>query len=380
MAEIEDPVDTLAMPWWRAITAEFGEIALFDAHTHLGQNDPDTYTQTPEELLAGLARAGDARAVVFPMAEPDGYRAANDFVIATAAESEGRLTAYCRVNPHDNAVAEATRALDAGAVGIKLHPRAEGFTLAEPAVADLVALADERRLPILIHAGRGIPALGRDSVELAQRYPNARLILAHAAVSDLAWLWREMPDHPNLLIDTAWWTPGDMITLFSHVPPGQILWASDSPYGQPLSSAAMHLRFAIEAGLGAEAIHSIAGGQLERLLAGQELLHPPGPETGSPRLDPLLERIVDHLTTAVGVAVAGEDPAEQLALAKLACAVGEEHLIELCTAVSELIDHASAAFPQPEGMRFATGARIVVFALTVARTPRAPLPTSVQHA
>jgi hypothetical protein len=140
----------------------------------------------------------------------------------------------------------------------------------------------------------------------------------------------------------------------------------------------MHLRFAVEAGLGAEAIRAIAGAQLERLLAGEELLDPPGTAGEVPRLDPLLERIVSHLTTAVGVAVSGGDPAEQLALAKLACAVGEEHLLELCAAVSELIDHATAAFPQPEGRRFALGARIIVFALTLARTPRAPFPAYVQ--
>ena len=90
-------------------------------------------------------------------------------------------------------------------------------------------------MPVLIHAGRGIPALGRDTVELAERYPGARLILAHAAVSDIAWLWRLMPSHPNLFIDTSWWNPADLIALFCLVPPGQILWASDCPYGQPLS-------------------------------------------------------------------------------------------------------------------------------------------------
>ena len=45
-------------------------IELFDAHTHLGQNDPDGMRQTPEELLAGLqlarrpgrVRVPDARA------------------------------------------------------------------------------------------------------------------------------------------------------------------------------------------------------------------------------------------------------------------------------------------------------------------------------
>ena len=99
------------------------------------------------------------------MQEPDGYREANDFVIAAAAESGGVLVPYCRINPHDAAVAETERALDAGARGIKLHPRAEAFTLDLPAVRDLVAIAHERRLPVLIHAGRGIPALGRHSLE-----------------------------------------------------------------------------------------------------------------------------------------------------------------------------------------------------------------------
>src|SRR5205823_14533383 len=136
-------------------------------------------------------------------------------------------------------------------------PRAEQFTLSEPAVRELVALAHERRAPVLIHAGRGIPALGRDTVRLSGEFPDARLILAHAAISDLAWLWRVLPDHPNLLIDTAWWNPADLIALFALVAPSQILWASDSPYGLPIASAAAHARCAVQAGLGDAALRSI---------------------------------------------------------------------------------------------------------------------------
>ena len=64
----------------------------------------------------------------------------------------------------------------------------------EPVVGELVALAHERHMPMLIHAGRGIPALGQNTVRLAERYPDATLILAHAAISDLAWLWQVLPD------------------------------------------------------------------------------------------------------------------------------------------------------------------------------------------
>src|SRR5688500_15928134 len=105
------------------------------------------------------------------MHEPDGYAAANDAVLAAAADHADRLVCFCRVDPHDGAVAEARRCLDAGARGIKLHPRAERFGMDAPAVGDIVALAHERRVPVLIHAGRGIPALGRRTVELAEANP-----------------------------------------------------------------------------------------------------------------------------------------------------------------------------------------------------------------
>src|SRR6476620_2969016 len=237
-------IDALLRPYWDSLQTTHGPFDLFDAHTHIGQDDPDGMKQTPDELIDVMTRA-DARAVVFPMHEPDGYPGPNDVALAAAADSGGRLLAFCRIDPKvPGAAAEATRCLDAGAVGIKFHPRAEQFTLAEPGVREVVALAHERRVPVLIHAGRGIPALGQDTVRLSGEFPGARLILAHGAISDLAWLWRVLPDHPNVFIDTAWWNPADLITLFALVAPSQILWASDSPYGLPITSAAAHARCA----------------------------------------------------------------------------------------------------------------------------------------
>ena len=370
-----DVVDAEFEPWWRPIAEILGGSRVFDAHTHIGQNDPDEQHQTLEQLLAGLAPLG-ARAAVFPMHEPDGYREANDEVIAAAAANPDTLVAYCRVDPRDDAVAEARRSFEAGARGIKLHPRAEQFGLDEPAVEGLVALAHEHRAPVLIHAGRGIPALGRNALRLSTEYPDARIILAHAAVSDLAWLWREMPAHPNLLIDTSWWSPGDLIELFTLVPAGQILWASDSPYGRPLTSAVMQLRYALQAGVGPDALRSIAGGQMERVLAGEELHtfdRAPGEED---RLHPHLERIVSHLTAAMGAALYEGDHAELVSLAKLSCDVDadDEHadLIAQVAALLERSDELTASDPD---VRFPPSVRLLVATLAVARTPAAPLPT-----
>jgi predicted TIM-barrel fold metal-dependent hydrolase len=363
-------------PWLDRIVQDTGPLELYDAHTHIGANDPDGYKQTPDELIEALGSAV-ARAVVFPMHEPDGYTEANDAALAAAAERPERLVAFCRVSPHDGALPAAWRALDAGARGIKLHPRAEQFGMDEPVVAELVALAHERRVPVLIHAGRGIPALGQNTVRLAERYPGATLILAHAAISDLAWLWRVLPAHPNVLIDTSWWNPVDLVALFALAPPASIVWASDSPYGRPLVSAVWGLRCALQAGCTPAQLRGIAGGTIARVLEGAapaDLGPPPGPPAAP--LDLLLERVVTNLCGAFARLAAQSDPTESVGLARLGCAVGTDGpLAHVHAAVLEQLDRYEAELaPPPPGLRFPVAVRYLVHALCIARTPDVPLP------
>ena len=247
----------------------------------------------------------------------------------------------------------------------------------EPAVADLVALAGERRVPVLIHAGRGIPALGELTVRLAERHPDAHLILAHAAISDLAWLWRVLPDHPNVLIDTAWWNPVDLIALFALAPPANVVWASDSPYGRPVFSAVMAFRCALQAGLGPTALRGIAGETVARVLDGgrpADLGPPPGQPTVPQDL--LLERAASHLTGGFQRVVAGADATEPLGLARLACAVGADspHAPVFAAILEELDAFERELAPPPPHARFPAALRRVVHALIVARTPDVPLP------
>lgn len=350
-------------------------LELFDAHTHLGHNDPDGMSQTPEQLLGTLRAARARGAFVFPMHEPDGYRPANDMVIEAARQSDGLLTPFCRVKPGQGAVAEAERALAAGARGIKLHPRAEQFTLDHPDVRSLAALADERGLPMLIHAGRGIPALGIHAVELVAAFPNARLILAHAAICDLSWIWRVAADYPNLLFDTAWWMPADLEALFSLVPPGQILFASDAPYGSTAMSSIFQLRMALQVGLSDEQIRTVASGQSLRIASGEALLQV-GPAVGEREQAShvLLDRVSAFLMLgAIATMRANEAGPEMLALARLACDVPDEiDDAPLFAVIRNLLDHfdqATAEHPQ-DRRRLA----FLIMASIVARTPDVPVP------
>lgn len=369
-------VDAVLRPWLDAlVAAPVGPLELVDIHTHIGQNDPDGFKQRPDELLAQLERAG-ARAAVFPSAEPDGYGSPNDAAIAAAAASGGVLHAFGRVDPNDGAGAEARRCLAAGARGLKLHPRAEGFTLAHAGVREVAEIADEHGVPVLIHAGRGIPALGEDTVRLSEEFRGAQFILAHAAISDLAWLWKQMPDHPNVFVDTAWWGPSDVCALIALAPPGQILWASDAPYGAPVPAAIQCLRCALQIGLTPEQIRSVMGQQAARLLAGEAAVDA-GPAPGPPAagLHPLMERVVMHLTATIGRAFVRADYAEPLALTRLACAVGNDiPYADVMRSVVRLIDlFEDNLAPPPPGRPLPASARFLIFALYVARTPDVPV-------
>jgi uncharacterized protein len=361
-------------PWTEAALAQVPEVELFDAHTHIGQNDPDGMKQTAEQLVRSLQRAGARGAFVFPMHEPGGYPPANDAVIEAAGATDGLLVPFCRVNPHDDALAEAERCVEKGARGIKLHPRAERFTLDHDGVRPLAELAHERSLPILIHAGRGIPALGLHAVQLAERFPNARLILAHAGISDLSWIWRVAADLPNLLFDTAWWMPADLLSLFSLIPPGQILFASDAPYGATPFSPAFQFRCAVQAGVSPEQLRSIAGGQALRIAAG-EPLEPAGPAVGERERagHVLLDRVSEFLLLSAIAAMRGGDPTEMIALARLACDVPEEiDDAPVFGAIRGLLDDYDAyAAEHPDDRRRLT---LLILAATIARTPDVPLP------
>lgn len=350
-----------------------------DAHTHVGEHDPDTTRCTPAQLLAHVVEA-DARAAVFPLQEPDGYRGPNAATLAAAASSEGRLVAFARLDPHDHPLAEAQRCLEGGARGIKLHPRAERFALDAPALDEVWALAHEQRLPVLVHAGRGIPALGAQAVEICTRFPDLRLILAHAGICDLAWIGRQAQRLPNLCFDTSWWGPADLLALFATVPPGQILFASDAPYGRIPTGALQTLRAAQQAGLDEPRLRLVMGGQMARLLAGEEPVDAgPAPGTATVEVDVMLDRAATYLTGSFAQYVRGGSGAEMLSLARLACEVpADAPQADHCRVVLELIDAFERLSAAPvEGSPFPAGLALIVLALNVARTPGVAVPAGI---
>jgi predicted TIM-barrel fold metal-dependent hydrolase len=297
---------------------------VIDAHTHLGL-DEDGRSLTLEQLLQQLDAADARRACVFPLHDPErhpSYRLPNDRVLAWAGESEGRLVPFCRLDPAEDPVDEAERCLNAGARGIKLHPRAQEFVFDGPEMDGVFALAQEAGVPILIHAGRGLPPLADGLADVALRYPGAALILAHGAICDQGILTTRLAEHPAVLYDISCFFPLDVIELFARVPAERIVFASDPPYGMPATTLYLALRLARQARLDEQTTKAVLGATMASLIDGHGLPPVAAPRRGaSIALSGRLARVYGY-ASLVGPALftgAGEQAHAMLDMALAAC-------------------------------------------------------------
>lgn len=243
--------------------------------------NPSTRLASAEDLLAAMDAAGVAMAVAFGFAFRDAglCRACNDYVLEAARGAPDRVIPFAVVNPADPRTAcdEALRCLDAGAAGLgELMPDGQGFTLADPILDGLLALARERRAPVMIHvnerlghdyAGKGSQG-PEEAYRLALRHPESTLIYAH-------WggglpFYELMPEVRaalrNVYYDTAAspYLYDDAVHRHAMAwAPTKVLFGSD----YPLIAPRRHLRRLRRAGLDETSLEALLGGNARALFA-----------------------------------------------------------------------------------------------------------------
>jgi uncharacterized protein len=277
---------------------------IFDAHVHLG-DDIDGFRGTYDELIEILDRYEIGRCFMFCMDEADrhpAFRAPNDRTLAYAERSGGRLIPFVRLDLAESPVEEAERCLDAGARGIKLHPRAQGFLLNDERLAPIFALSAERRVPILIHGGRGLPPIADALARLTDAYPEAQLIIAHGGIADMGALAARFSGKPSVFFDTSVWSPLDLLDVFRQFSPEQILYGSDYPYGQQPNFLLLAVRSAKASGLDDDDLRLMLAGNAARIAAGEPPLEPSPARGEQTFARPLvLARLHQYLTMATSL-------------------------------------------------------------------------------
>ena len=196
-------------------------------------------------------------------------------------------------------------------------------------------------MPILIHGGRGLPPIAAGLASLVDRYPEARLIIAHAGIADMAHLAEAMAGRKGVVFDTSTWSPIDLLDFYRQVPPEQVVYASDYPYGQYTSSLYIALRTAILAGYDEAHLRLLLGETAGRITDGGELPEPTtprGPETYHQPMQ--LARIHQYLSMATPLIWTSQpDTLGVLGLAINTCAERNGHVEEV-DRIRELLETA----------------------------------------
>lgn len=208
-----------------------------DAHVHVGR-DSDGHLLDAAVLLADMDLHSVASSAIFPPNDPGSdrqFRDANDVVLKAARDTPDRLLPFLRLDPLRPWGDELQRAAGAGAVGLKLHPVAQGFAPEGDESVAVVRAATELGLPVLLHAGYGARPLARAIAALLDAVPRARLILAHGGRGDARGLAARAAKRPGIMFDTSLASLPDLVAL----PPERLAFGTDRPYGD--YATALHL-------------------------------------------------------------------------------------------------------------------------------------------
>lgn len=361
-----------------------------DAHCHLGVDSDGSWIDE-RQLLAQLDDAGMGCAAVTPLHQVSGYATENARVRDVARGSGGRLHALHRCDPSAvDPAADARAGLEAGAVGLKWHPRAERFTMADEVARVTAAVAQQFGVPVLIHAGRGMECLGEGVLEHARACPDATFILAHAAISDLAWIVDATEHVPNVVFDTSWWRPTDLAVLLTTCPPRRVLHGSDPPYGTAQLGTQLTIRLARACNWDDAAISLLLGGNARRLLGipGDELSQPVDHAPHMPEEVPTFRRSAEFLAAALQVSFGDGDADEVFDLACAALHVVDDHprrddaaLLHGCIRVARaLMSRDDGGHAEKRGAGFMTwseqrrlGVELLIATLAHVATPALPI-------
>ena len=214
--------------------------AFFDAG--ISSRGPLAYPHDHDAVVNTLAEEGVDEIWTLPYAhKPEiasGLNVASAATVQQFADGPLRIIGGATVHPGDDDAAEIVRVAvdDLGLRVLKLHCSVGSFSLDDKRLTPVFTLANDRRLPIVVHLGHNVngrteadelPTIARISDE----FPDIPLILAHCGHHSAPEAAALMMEHPSLYADltpVVFEHPNiDRESLISLAP--RLLFGSDAP-------------------------------------------------------------------------------------------------------------------------------------------------------
>ena len=202
---------------------------VIDAHNHIGTRID--VSPKGADLIARMDATGVDKGVIFALLEGN---FTNDPVREAADQFPDRLIPFCAVNAwQPDAVIELRRCVEEwGFRGLKLHPTANGYGLANHKLVDpLFAAAEELRIPVIVHGASDLFNPPAAFAEMARTFPNVPLIMAHMGflfMVDEAIGYAAQ--YPNLYLETSRVPIFEIAQAVRALGPGKVIWGTNSPF------------------------------------------------------------------------------------------------------------------------------------------------------
>ncbi|MEJ7609421.1 MAG: amidohydrolase family protein, partial [Bryobacteraceae bacterium] len=123
-----------------------------------------------------------------------------------------------------------------GLRALKLQPQFCGLNPLSAKASWFFGLANEHRLPVIVHTGAGAPfALPSLLISPAREYAGLPIVIAHSG-SPIYYLEAIVAADvcPNLYLDLSSLMPHQVLDVLRHVDPGRLMAGSDLPESAPV--------------------------------------------------------------------------------------------------------------------------------------------------
>jgi len=202
----------------------------------------------PQKFASYLKSHGIVKAVILPEISPITTGVVSNEYVLEFCRDNDIFIPFCTINPFvvSNPAKELKKYILQETKGLKLYPSYNHFYPNESRMYPLYAMAQEERLPVLIHTGSSIFKGSKVKYanplyldDLATDFPDLCLIMAHSGRG----LWYEKAFflsriHPNLHLEISGLPPKNLLNYFPDMEENidKFIYGSDWPGVKTISS------------------------------------------------------------------------------------------------------------------------------------------------
>ena len=202
---------------------------IIDAHAHVGKfGSWANVSCTAGELIGKMDASAVEKTILFA---PD-----NSLVRSAVKKYPKRFVGFVWPNPHDaGALSLVKESVDRwGFRGVKLHPLVHAFLPTDEEVLPIVEFARKRRIPVAIHSGHPPFSLPWSIGELAEMYPDVRIVMLHMGHAHGVYIQAAIntaKKYDNIILETSGVSMHSKIKeAVEKVGEGRVVFGSDYPF------------------------------------------------------------------------------------------------------------------------------------------------------